>query len=104
MIFIFGFTFTANIRRAVDGLIYIDMGTMDEATKTVHRYNGQQLGENAITITAITRQQMQLGVEKKVEAVCFHIFSIFEVDSIGTGLQTYQELKSAYLPSSSKED
>lgn len=45
------------------------MGSMDEATKAVQMYSGMKLGENAITLTAITRQQMQFGVEKKAESV-----------------------------------
>ncbi|VDK76738.1 unnamed protein product, partial [Onchocerca ochengi] len=57
------------LRRAADGIFYVDMGTMDETTKAVKMYNGLKLGENVITLTAITRQQMHLGVDKKVESV-----------------------------------
>uniref|UniRef100_A0A0R3RU57 Bm7255 n=1 Tax=Elaeophora elaphi TaxID=1147741 RepID=A0A0R3RU57_9BILA len=59
----------ATLRRAADGIFYVDMGTMDEATKAVQMYNGLKLGENTITLTAITRQQMHVGVEKKAESV-----------------------------------
>ncbi|KAK6106283.1 RNA recognition motif family protein [Brugia pahangi] len=59
----------ATLRRAADGIFYVDMGAMDEATKAVQMYNGLKLGENVITVTAITRQQMHLGVDKKVESV-----------------------------------
>ncbi|CAG9538298.1 unnamed protein product [Cercopithifilaria johnstoni] len=59
----------ATLRRAADGIFYVDMGTMDEATKAVQIYNGLKLGENTITLTAITRQQMHFGVDKKVESV-----------------------------------
>ncbi|VDN04764.1 unnamed protein product [Thelazia callipaeda] len=62
-------TVRGTLRRAVDGVYYVDMNTMDEATKTVQLFNGLKLGDVAITLTAITRQQMQLGVEKKVEVV-----------------------------------
>ncbi|KAL3998453.1 RNA recognition motif family protein [Acanthocheilonema viteae] len=62
-------TAQATLRRAADGIFYVDMGTMDEATKAVQIYNGLKLDENTITVTAITRQQMHLGVDKKVEPV-----------------------------------
>ncbi|VDK29270.1 unnamed protein product [Gongylonema pulchrum] len=64
-----GFYFSATIRRAADGLIYIEMSGMDEATKTVQRHSGMRIGDSIIAITAITRQQMQFGLEKKAEAV-----------------------------------
>uniref|UniRef100_A0A915PPT6 RRM domain-containing protein n=1 Tax=Setaria digitata TaxID=48799 RepID=A0A915PPT6_9BILA len=57
------------LRRAADGIFYVDMGTMDEATKAVQLCSGLKLGENIISLTAITRQQMHVGVEKKVESV-----------------------------------
>lgn len=59
----------ATLRRAADGIFYVDMGTMDETTKAVQSYNGLKLGENVVALTAITRQQMHLGVDKKVESV-----------------------------------
>ncbi|KAM3720432.1 RNA-binding protein [Dirofilaria immitis] len=62
-------TTQATLRRAADGIFYVDMSTMDEATKAVQMYSGSKLGENVITLTAITRQQMHLGVDKKVESV-----------------------------------
>lgn len=67
------FIVLATLRRAADGIFYVDMSTMDEATKAVQIYNGLKLGENTITLTAITRQQMHLGVDKKVESVCTRI-------------------------------
>ncbi|VDD96709.1 unnamed protein product [Enterobius vermicularis] len=50
----------------LDGSVYIDLASVEDASRAASRCNRQQLGNNCILVTAITREQMVEGLEKKV--------------------------------------
>uniref|UniRef100_A0A0N5A8A0 Bm7255 n=1 Tax=Syphacia muris TaxID=451379 RepID=A0A0N5A8A0_9BILA len=53
-------------KRMLDGSVYIDLSSVEDASRAASRCNRQQLGNNCILVTAITHEKMMEGLEKKV--------------------------------------
>lgn len=56
---------SATTRRVLDGTVYIDIGSMEDASKVAATCNGNRIGDNEVIVTALTRQDMLDSHSKK---------------------------------------